>query len=97
MTRLLILGLLLLIAIGVLVSRLKPYLRGAREVFRAFQGSAPSRPSASGSAKTERLVACAACGTRVPASRALSAGGAAVFCSPACRDRDADDARHLAG
>lgn len=97
MTRLLILGLLLLIAIGVLVSRLKPYLRGAREIFRAFQGSAPARPSGPGSARTERLVACAACGTRVPASRALGTGGAAVFCSPACQELGASDARHLAG
>jgi hypothetical protein len=36
---------------------------------------------------TERLVACARCGTRVPASRALPASsGEFVFCSESCRN-----------
>lgn len=89
MTRLLVLGLLLLIAIGLLVSRLQPYLRGAREFLRAFRGTPPSGSSAGGSTRTEALVACAACGARVPASRALHTGDTAVYCSVECRDRDA--------
>lgn len=98
MTRLLVLGLLLLLAIGLLVSRLRPYLRNAREVLRAFRGATPSGSTSSGTPPTEVLVACVACGARVPASRALSAGGGgAVYCSAECRDRDDAGARHLAG
>lgn len=98
MTRLLVLGLLLLIVIGLLVSRLQPYLRGAREVLRAFRGAAPSGSRSSKTPPTEILVACAVCGARVPASRALSAGGGeAVYCSAECRDGDGGRARHLAG
>lgn len=98
MTRLLVLGLLLLLVIGLLVSRLKPYLRGAREVLRAFRGAAPSASRSSRTPATEVLVACVACGARVPASRALSAGGGgAVYCSAECRDRDDGRSRHLAG
>lgn len=98
MTRLLVLGLLLLLAIGLLASRLRPYLRGAREVLRAFRGATSSGSRSSGTPPTEVLVACTACGARVPASRSLSAGGGeAVYCSAECRDRDAGRARHLAG
>lgn len=47
--------------------------------------SAPNAPSAR-AAVAETLVPCAACGTYVPASRALKAGrGDAVFCSEECR------------
>jgi uncharacterized protein len=39
-------------------------------------------------ADPEQLVACSHCGTYVPATRALTAGGDHVFCSPECRDLD---------
>ncbi|HUO87205.1 MAG TPA: PP0621 family protein [Thermoanaerobaculia bacterium] len=38
-----------------------------------------------GPAAGEELVRCAVCSTRIPASRALTAGGRRL-CSPACRD-----------
>lgn len=97
MTRLLVLGLLLLIAIGLLVSRLQPYLRGAQEFLRAFRSTTASGPRPSGTPRMEVLVACVTCGARVPASRVLSAGDGATYCSAECRDRDAGPARHLAG
>ncbi len=45
----------------------------------ARSAAAPSAPS------PEILLACAACGTFVPASRALPGGGTEVFCSEECR------------
>lgn len=42
-----------------------------------------------GAAGGEELVRCTACGTRVPASRALPAGEAGPVCSEACRGRAA--------
>ncbi|MBW8875590.1 MAG: hypothetical protein JF614_11560 [Acidobacteria bacterium] len=50
----------------------------------ARSAAAPSTPS------PEILLACAACGTYVPASRALPGGGTEVFCSEECRSRRPD-------
>lgn len=46
-------------------------------------------PRAAGSDRAEVLVACSACGTYVPVSRALPMGrdGKRVVCSEACRSR----------
>jgi len=46
-------------------------------------------PRPAGSDRSEVLVACSACGTYVPASRALPMGrdGKRVACSEACRSR----------
>jgi hypothetical protein len=55
----------------------------------ARSAAAPSTPSPS-TPSPEILLACAACGTYVPASRALPGGGTEVFCSEECRSRRPD-------
>jgi hypothetical protein len=61
---------------------------------RAAVGAPPRAqvppPRAAAAAVTETLVACAACGTYLPASRALKragGGGGEVFCSEECRKK----------
>ena len=83
--------------------RLRPYIRAARrflgvvrEVNRvrasAAQSDIPRRP-ARATAAAERLARCAACGTWLPASRAVSLRAGATYCSHACLERAADSPR----
>jgi hypothetical protein len=83
--------------------RLRPYIRAARrfigvvrEVNRvrtsAAQSDLPRRPR-SETAAAERLVRCAACGTWMPASRAVSLRAGSTYCSHACLERAADTPR----
>jgi hypothetical protein len=85
--------------------RLRPYIRGLRrvlgvlrEVKRMREGAAPGgfpRQQASPKkAANEKLRRCAACGTWMPASRAVSLRGGATYCSHACLERAADAPRH---
>lgn len=84
--------------------RLRPYIRGLRrflgvlrEVKRVREGAAPGVPSQPASPKkaaNEKLQRCAACGTWMPASRAVSLRGGATYCSHACLERAADTSRH---
>jgi hypothetical protein len=64
---------------------------------RSAPGAGKHRPQGVGPDRAETLVACSACGTYVPASRALPVGrgGDRVACSEACRQRllTATDAR----
>ena len=80
--------------------RLRPYIRGVRrllgvlrEVNRVREGApqpeVPRRQRPKGAAQ-ERLLRCAACGTWMPASRAVSLRGGASYCSHACLERAAD-------
>ena len=80
--------------------RLRPYIRGVRrfvgvmrEVNRvraaAAQSEAPRRESPKAAAN-ERLLRCAACGSWMPLSRAVSLRGGATYCSHACLERAAD-------
>ncbi len=46
-----------------------------------------------GEAPGERLLRCAACGTWMPASRAVSLRGGTNYCSHACLERAADSPR----
>jgi hypothetical protein len=84
--------------------RLRPYIRAARrflgavrEVNRvrtsAAQSDLPRRPRSSKTANAERLVRCAACGTWMPASRAVSLRAGSTYCSHACLERAADSPR----
>ena len=80
--------------------RLRPYIRGVRrflgvlrEVKRVREGGAPAGfPQESGPKKVanEKLLRCAACGTWMPASRAVRLRGGASYCSHACLERAAD-------
>jgi ribosomal protein L44E len=85
--------------------RLRPYIRGARrlvgalrEVNRMREGARPSDLPKKGKRKkekrkvtlNERLLRCAACGTWLPASRAVSLRDGTTYCSHACLERAAD-------
>ncbi len=81
--------------------RLRPYIRGVRrllgalrEVKRMRDGMPPAGfPQEQASPKKgagEKLRRCAACGTWMPASRAVSLRGGATYCSHACLERAAD-------
>lgn len=85
--------------------RLRPYLRGARRLLGVLrevnrvragaqqqqQGGLPRQPAQRRADPTEKLLRCAACGTWMPASRAVRLGAAgATYCSHACLERAAD-------
>jgi hypothetical protein len=80
--------------------RLRPYIRGVRrflgvlrDVRRMREGAAPGgfpQEAAPKKAANEKLLRCAACGTWMPASRAVSLRGGASYCSHACLERAAD-------
>jgi hypothetical protein len=84
--------------------RLRPYIRGLRRFIgvvremRRVSGGLPSegfprqQPSPQ-KAANEKLRRCAACGTWMPASRAVSLRGGATYCSHACLERAADAPR----
>jgi hypothetical protein len=83
--------------------RLRPYIRGLRrflgvlrEVRRVREGAPPGVPRQASTKKAanEKLRRCAACGTWMPASRAVSLRGGATYCSHACLERAADAPRH---
>ncbi|MET0648025.1 MAG: hypothetical protein ABW208_15520 [Pyrinomonadaceae bacterium] len=80
--------------------RLRPYIRGLRrflgvlsEVRRMRAGAPQGSPQQQASPKrtaNEKLQRCAACGTWMPASRAVSLRGGATYCSHTCLERAAD-------
>jgi hypothetical protein len=85
MGRLLVLALLLYIlwmAVGSFMERLKAAVSSG-----ALQTPQPRAVRSTAAAPApEILLPCAACGTFVPASRALAGKEAAVYCSEACRE-----------
>jgi hypothetical protein len=64
-------------------SRFSPFEHGKR---RRRHAANPTEP--------EELVACATCGTYVPARRALTAAGGRSFCGEECRDASGLPASH---
>ncbi len=85
--------------------RLRPYIRGLRrflgvlrEMRRMSGGAVPGgfpqqQPSQPKKTANEKLRRCAACGTWMPTSRAVSLRGGATYCSHACLERAADAPR----
>lgn len=88
---------------ALLYVRLRPYIATARRIFgfvrqarRLNMNVKPNDTQArtTSPATNERLVHCAACGTWLPASRALVLRATnAVYCSPDCLERAASDTR----
>jgi hypothetical protein len=84
--------------------RLRPYIRGLRrflgvlrDVKRMREGAPLGSTQQKASPKkavNEKLQRCAACGTWMPASRAVSLRGGATYCSHTCLERAADAPRH---
>jgi hypothetical protein len=82
--------------------RLRPYIRGVRrflgvvrELNRVRAGAQTDIPRQQKpkTAANERLARCAACGTWMPASRALSLRAGATYCSHSCLERAADSSQ----
>ncbi|MBV8855657.1 MAG: hypothetical protein JOZ02_01730 [Acidobacteria bacterium] len=84
--------------------QLRPYIRGLRRflgVVREMRsvregappGSTPQQQPGRKRAANEKLLRCAACGTWMPASRAVSLRGGATYCSHTCLERAADTPR----
>jgi hypothetical protein len=87
--------------------RLRPYIRSVRrflgvvrQMNRMSSGRAqpsgiprPRQPTTTTTAPNERLVRCAACGTWMPASRAVSLRAGATYCSHSCLERASDSPR----
>ncbi len=98
-----VLLILLATVVGLVYWRLRPYIRMARrflgvvrDVRRVSEnrtvGDVPQRESAP--ASNEMLVRCAACGTWLPASRAVRLRASqSPYCSHACLERAADAPR----
>ena len=84
--------------------RLRPYIRGLRRFLGVLRevrqmregvppGGFPQRQASPKKAANEKLKRCAACGTWMPASRAVSLRGGATYCSHTCLERAADAPR----
>ena len=84
--------------------RLRPYINGLRrflgvlrEVRSMREGVPPGgfpQQASPKKASNEKLKRCAACGTWMPASRAVSLRGGATYCSHSCLERAADAPHH---
>ncbi|MBA2705662.1 MAG: hypothetical protein H0U60_17630 [Blastocatellia bacterium] len=77
-------------------SRVYPYLQALKKLLTVARTITDS-PSTSNSASRDggradsRLVRCVACGTWVPAERAIGSGaGGAVYCSRECLEKKSD-------
>jgi len=89
--KLLVIFLLVALLLVFLSRRLRPYLKILRQILGFTRGFISGQPNpvkrefTGQRNRTEHLVRCAACGTWVPAARALiNEGSEAVFCSSDC-------------
>lgn len=92
MLKYLIIGALFALVVLLIYSRLRPYLELLQKVSSALTGTldtASPPTSRAGSTKTEnKLVRCVACGTWIPAQRALGAGSRlSEYCSAECLEK----------
>jgi hypothetical protein len=90
----LIIGALFALVFLLIYSRLRPYIELLRKVSSALKGTldeSSSRSPRGGSTKTEnKLVRCVACGTWIPAQRAIGAGSnMSEYCSRECLENAA--------
>ncbi|MEP6919768.1 MAG: hypothetical protein ABI967_01500 [bacterium] len=101
----LVIAALLSLAFLLIYSRLRPYLEMIRKVSSALKdasatGAASATRPRSGSLKTEnKLVQCVACGTWIPADRAIGRGSqTSTYCSRECFEKaSTSKERKLAG
>jgi len=87
-----------------LYSRVYPYLQALKKILTAARtiadsASTANTPSGKVGSTDKKLVRCVACGTWVPAERAIGAGaGGSVYCSRECIEKKSSEKnRKLAG
>jgi hypothetical protein len=87
-----------------LYSKLYPYIRAFKKIVRTAKTMADSAPNSRGAfagsgVKADRkLVRCVACGTWIPAGRAIGVkAGASVYCSRECIEAADSKERKRAG
>ncbi|MFN2511076.1 MAG: hypothetical protein ABR568_06475 [Pyrinomonadaceae bacterium] len=103
MLKYLIIGVLVALLFLLIYSRLRPYIELLRKVSSALKGGLDANSSAvprGRSTKSEnKLVRCVACGTWIPAERAIGAGSnMSEYCSRECLEKAATgEKRKLAG
>ncbi len=103
MLKYLIIGALVAIVFLLIYSRLRPYIELLRKVSSAFKGTFNAHSSAVSSGRSikseNKLVRCVACGTWIPAERAIGAGSnMSEYCSRECLEKAATaKKRKLAG
>lgn len=103
MLKYLIIGALVALIVLLIYSRLRPYIELLRKVFSALKGTLDVNSSSSprnGSIKSQnKLVRCVACGTWIPAERAIGTGSnMSAYCSRECLEKAATGKkRKLAG
>lgn len=95
--KLFIILILLVIFLALLYLRLRPYIKMARRMFgivrdaRGMSQNAVVQPLRSETVADNKLVRCDACGTWIPASRAVRLRTqTAAYCSHECLERAAD-------
>ena len=87
-----------------LYARIRPYLVALQKIFTVARNisdpeSTSNSRSSSGGITDRKLVRCVACGTWVPAERAIGTGaGGSVYCSRECLEKKSDQReKKLAG
>jgi len=92
----LVIAALFALLVLLLYSKLYPYIRAVKKILGAAKTMANSTTDSSGAfagstAKVDRkLVRCVACGTWIPADRAVGArAGGSVYCSRECVEKPA--------
>jgi hypothetical protein len=94
--KLFIILILFAVFITLLYLRLRPYIKVARQMFGVARGvrnmsrNEPVHPLRSEAATSNKLLRCDACGTWIPASRAVKLRSSlATYCSHACMEASA--------
>lgn len=92
---------LLVIVLSLLYFRLRPYIKVARQIFGVMRGARsmghnetaqqPLRPEAT---TANKLIRCDACGTWIPATRAVKLRSSrSTYCSHACLEASTNESR----
>ena len=92
MIKYLIIAVLVSIVFVLVYSRIRPYLKLARNVVESMTGATDLSATTASQPKTpskNKLVRCDRCGTWIPAERALNlSSGLAKFCSSECMAKE---------
>ena len=97
-----IIAVLVGLVLGLIYSRVRPYLKLFRKVVESLNAATDNTPATAGAPRSvsrNKLVRCDSCGTWIPAERAVHLGsGLNSFCSAECLTKNSQQQeRKLAG